>query len=159
MRGRTVVLSAILATLALTLLLLSLAVLGAAAERSSWWRWAVGGALLGATALARPETLLVGPPLLLWIVWQGRRDWRATLVAASCVAIGAGLAIAPCAIHNVRNGGGATLISSQGGLAFYQSNNPRARGFYTFLTEEGFTGSPAGQEDLSSAKLERFRKE
>src|SRR5262249_55698316 len=95
------------------------------------------------------------PLLGLWIVWLGGHDWRATSIRAGSVALGAALAIAPVAIHNVRTGGGSTVISSQGGLAFYQSNNPRARGFYTLLAEEGFSGAPAAQEQEEKAVAER----
>lgn len=141
------------ATLALTLLLIALVALGAARARGGWWRWALGGVLLGATSLVRPETLLLAPCLLLWLVCWGPPP-RAALGAAALLFGSWAVAVAPAVVHNVRTGGSA-LISQQGALGLYQANNPRARGFYVFLAEEGFSGSPAGQEDEERAIAER----
>ncbi len=148
-------------TAALTLLLVSLLALSWAAARGGAWRYGIAGALLGATSLARPETLLAGPFFLAWIAWIHRRGRPAApgseagstprgghagaAAAAACLLFGWTAAIAPAALHNIRTGGGSTLISSQGGITFYQSNNPRARGLYVYLSKEGFSGAPERQ--------------
>lgn len=125
-------------TLAVTLLLLALVALASAQRVGGARRWAVAGALLGAASLVRPETLLVAPLLLLWI-WR----WAtAPLRDAAWIVLAWGTVIAPVAIHNVRSGGGLTLISSQAAITFYQANNPRANGLYVQLVEEGFSGHP-----------------
>ena len=140
-------------TLGLSLLLASIATLAAAQEQGGVWRWAGGGVLLGAASLVRPETLLAAPLLLVWIAcWVGPR-WRATAIAAGALVAGWALPILPVAIHNLRAGG--ELISAQSGIAFYQSNNSRARGLYVFLSEEGFTGGPDTQADEEKAIAER----
>jgi tetratricopeptide (TPR) repeat protein len=139
------------ATLAVTLLLGALAALCDAQSRGGWWRWCLGGVLLGATSLVRPETLILAPLLIVWLV-----RWRPPLAAATLVLASWAIAIAPVAIHNLRAGGGlGTLISSQGALAFYQANNPRARGFFVLLREDGFSGAPDRQEGEEQALAER----
>jgi len=134
----------------LTLQLLSLVLLVAARSRGGWWRWLIAGILLGLASLVRPESLLAAPFILFWMAaWSGRRrgwlDLAPLALPAAALLAGWGLAILPAAIHNVRTGGGSTLISSQGGITFYQSNNARARGLYVFLSREGFSGAPERQ--------------
>lgn len=142
------------ATLPLTLFLLALVVLAAAARSRALWGWLLAGLLMGLTSLVRPETLLAGPFLLLWLCLRGRPPvgglrrwgaWRPTIAAALALCAAWALAVAPAAAINISRGGGRTLISSQGGITFYQSNNPRARGLYVFLSREGFSGSPGRQ--------------
>jgi tetratricopeptide (TPR) repeat protein len=156
------------AILALTLLLLAMVALAEASARSRAWLWAAGGLLLGLTSLVRPETLLAGPFVLAWLMlWgaplkkRGARtlDWKGALPAAALVAAGWALTLVPVVAHNVQRGGGTTLISSQGGITFYQSNNPRARGLYVFLSREGFSGAPdrQAQEEKRIAERETGR--
>jgi tetratricopeptide (TPR) repeat protein len=142
------------ATLALSTLLLAMVVLEGARVRGGLRRWAVAGLLMGITSLIRPETLLTGPFLLAWLYgWgcppaAGRSWWRRlrpTALAAGGLVLGWAIAVAPAAAHNVSKGAGSTLISSQGGITFYQSNNPRAKGLYVFLSKEGFSGAPEKQ--------------
>jgi tetratricopeptide (TPR) repeat protein len=130
------------ATLALSLLLLALLALQRARGEGGSRRWLVAGALLGATSLVRPETLLFGPFVLVWIARWGPSSARARALAATILVAGWVVAIAPATIHNMRAGGGLTLISSQGGVTFFQANNPRANGLYVPLLEEGFSGHP-----------------
>jgi 4-amino-4-deoxy-L-arabinose transferase-like glycosyltransferase len=133
------------ASLALVLLLGALSVLAGGMARGERWRPALAGVLLGATSLIRPETLLLGMFLLLWLwrAWpRAAGNGGPPFAALASLMLGWGLAIAPVALHNVRYGAGTSLIASHGALTFYQSNNPRARGLYTFLREEGFSGSP-----------------
>lgn len=153
---------------ALALLLGSLALLAWAGRRGGAWRWAASGLLLGLTSLVRPETLLTAPFVLVWIHRWGvpppaegiaspwrRAPSRAAAAAAGLLAAGWVAAILPAVAHNVRNGGGSTLISSQGGITFYQSNNPRARGLYVFLSREGFSGAPERQAQEEKAIAEK----
>lgn len=139
-------------TLALTLLLVALAALEAAARRPAGWRWASAGALLGLTSLVRPETLLAAPFFVFWVYrWAvpPGRPWgapaRGAAVAAALLLGGWVVAISPATIHNLRTGGGSNLISAQAGITFYQANNERARGLYSALSKQGFTGAPDKQ--------------
>jgi len=81
--------------------------------------------------------------------------WLPTIRTAGALTIGWAITVAPATIHNLRSHGGLTLISSQGGLTFYQSNNPRARGLYVSLAEEGFTGDPERQAQEETEIAER----
>lgn len=149
-------------TLALTVLLAALAVLEAAARQTAAWRWATAGLLLGLTSLFRPETLLAAPFFVFWIYrWAApaARAWGAPsrgAVAATALLLAAwAVAISPATLHNLRAGGGSNLISSQGGITFYQANNERARGLYSALSRQGFSGAPDRQEEEEKALAEK----
>jgi tetratricopeptide (TPR) repeat protein len=146
------------ATLGVTLLLTALTGLVAAAERGGGWRWMAAGATLGAAAVVRPESLLMLPLALGWIVRRAAppgRGWAGTVVAVGGVVLGSAVAVTPVALHNVRAGAGVAVLSSQAAVTFYQSNNPRARGFYVYLLDEGFSGAPERQEAEERAIAER----
>ncbi len=143
------------ASLSLATLLAALVALAEAARGRSWL-WAGAGLLLGVTSLVRPETLLSAPFILAWMAFgtaslrgkaAGWGRWKPLISAGVLLLAGWAAAIAPAAAHNASRGGGLTLISSQGGITFYQSNNPRARGLYVSLTGEGFSGAPATQAE------------
>ncbi|MBI3450577.1 MAG: tetratricopeptide repeat protein [Acidobacteria bacterium] len=147
-------------TLSLSLLLAALTMLVGATSRGGARRWALAGCLLGATSLVRPESLLAAPFVVLWIrLWGGRAapgakgtSWR---IAALALLAGWAIPILPVTLHNAAHGGGSTLISSQGGITFYQSNNPRARGLYVFLSKEGFSGAPERQAEEEKGIAEK----
>jgi tetratricopeptide (TPR) repeat protein len=153
-------------TVALTLWLLSLVMLAAAGARGAAWRWALAGGLLGATSLVRSETLMAAPFVVLWIAMgSSPREgsggagalarWRSRLSASAVLMASWTLIVLPAVLHNVRSGGGVTLISSQGGITFYQGNNPAARGHFTPLWREGFSGMPERQAAEEKAIAEQ----
>jgi tetratricopeptide (TPR) repeat protein len=146
------------ATLGVALLVTGVLGVVAAAARGGWWRWGAAGVVLGAASLVRPETLLLAPLLVVWIVvWARPSRWPAAAGAVAAVAVGWAIPVTPVAVHNVRAGAGASIISSQAAVTFYQSNNPRARGFYVYLLEEGLSGAPERQEADERAIAERAR--
>lgn len=126
------------------------------ARQERWRGWALfPGLLLGLTCLARPNTLLFAPVALLWMAWDGaglRLEGRRLLpaVIAGC---GIVLAIAPATVRNYVVEGEPILISSQGGITFYQSNNQRSAG--TFVALQGFSGSQKTQAAESKAMAEK----
>jgi 4-amino-4-deoxy-L-arabinose transferase-like glycosyltransferase len=131
------------AALSLALLLAALTLLAEDAARPRRWRAPLAGVCLGLTSLMRPEALLLGPLLAFWLWRWGRpADGGTVLLPLASLVLAWGLTIAPVAVHNVRAGAGTSLIASHGALTFYQSNNPRARGLYTFLQADGFSGAP-----------------
>jgi 4-amino-4-deoxy-L-arabinose transferase-like glycosyltransferase len=157
-------------TLAITLGLVLLRLLLAASERPALWRWAACGALLGLTALARPETLLLAPLVAWWIhrlpgpkqaarPAKGERERGAARWAPVAVfAASAALLVAPATARNWIVSGDwslANLISSQAGITFYQSNNPDATGLYSFLQDEGFSGNAGAQAREEKALAEK----
>ena len=147
-------------TLAVTLGLALMRLMLLAAERQTLTLWGACGAMLGITALARPETLLFVPFAAWWIhrvtarraagkpkvaidqyALAGRQPWFAIAVFAAFIVI----AVAPVTLRNwvvSEDWSLSNLVSSQAGITFYQSNNARARGLYVFLDQEGFSGNP-----------------
>jgi len=146
-------------TLALTLGLLLLRLLLAAAERPGLGLWALSGALLGLGALVRAETLLLAPLVAWWIHRLPAPGIRKGRWAGIGVFLGAAvLMVAPVTARNWIVSGdwsAANLISSQAGITFYQSNNARARGLYYFLHREGFSGNPKTQAAEEKAIAEK----
>lgn len=109
------------------------------------WRWGrppdpVGASGTSAGARSSPRSGPTANPRS-----PASARWLPTIRTAAALTIGWVITIAPATIHNLRSHGGLTLISSQAGLTFYQSNNPRARGLYVSLVEEGFSGDPERQ--------------
>ncbi|MCO6437818.1 MAG: glycosyltransferase family 39 protein [Phycisphaerae bacterium] len=99
-----------------------------AGEKPRWWRFALAGAVVGLSALARPNILLFVPAIVTWLIWQHRSDWRSAIVRSLCLVAGCLLPIAPVTVRNYAVGGDLVLISSQGGVNFYIGNNPRSDG-------------------------------
>jgi len=146
-------------TLALTLGLLLLRLLLAAAERPGLGLWALSGALLGLGALVRAETLLLAPLVAWWIHRLPAPGIRKGRWAGIGVFLGAAvLMVAPVTARNWIVSGdwsAANLISSQAGITFYQSNNPRATGLYYFLQDEGFSGNAGMQAEEEKSIAEK----
>ena len=107
----------------------------------------LAGLLLGASALVRPNFLLVG--LALGVVDLVRREWR----SAGAFALGAALALVPVAVRNTTASGHFVPISSNGGVTLYHGNAPGARG--TYLPIPGTSGDPARQRDETTALARR----
>jgi tetratricopeptide (TPR) repeat protein len=107
-----------------------------AAKKPSYGRWALSGALLGLSAVARPNILLVGVGFLLWIIlhFRGKEKGRTkSLIYAGCFALGAILIISPVTLRNYIKGSDFVLIASQGGVNFYIGNNPKSDGVSAIL--------------------------
>ena len=103
-----------------------------ARERSSIWAWLLPGFLFGATALIRPEYLLVGVGFgIAALIGIGReRDWRPGLAATAVLAAGLLIPIVPWTIHNLVSLDRFVPISTGGGKALYVGTNLSADGDY-----------------------------
>jgi 4-amino-4-deoxy-L-arabinose transferase-like glycosyltransferase len=104
------------------------------------------GVLLGLASLARPNALVLLPITAYWMMSRTTWRWRSRGVGsryAVALLIGAGLAIAPITLRNRLVTGAWTLVSNQGGVAFYQGNNPASQG--TYARPLGFSGEPMQQ--------------
>ena len=88
----------------------------------------LGGAVLGLSALGRPNILLFGPAIVIWLFIVHREKRSRALAYATCVTAGCLLVILPVTIRNYVVGKDAVLISSQGGVNLYIGNNPQADG-------------------------------
>jgi 4-amino-4-deoxy-L-arabinose transferase-like glycosyltransferase len=102
-----------------------------AKERPSYGRWLACGAVLGLSALARPNILLVGAALFLWIVlrFRGKAGGKSKSLGYACIfAAGAALVISPVTLRNYVKADDLVLIAWQGGMNFYIGNNSQSDG-------------------------------
>jgi len=101
-----------------------------ASARRDTLRFALAGALLGLSALARVNILILLPVILVWILFvDSNREGRRFIRAAALVA-GAFAVILPATIHNYAASRDFVLITSNGGVNFYIGNNAEATGMY-----------------------------
>lgn len=94
------------------------------AEGPSPRRWLVAGLVFGAAALNRPQVLLLGLGLFIWLVTDRARQRRSWLA----LVLGAAVVILPVTARNAIVGGDPVLIAYQGGVNLYMGNNPEADG-------------------------------
>ena len=142
-------------TLGLTLSLLALVLL-VGAERASLLgrtvlgRWFLAGVVIGLGAECVPGTILLAP---IYAAYLGLSRSRAAIVLLA----GTFLATVPVLSHNLYVASDPLPLSGQGGLTFYQGNNPSASGLYS--VPPGFSGSPESQavEEQSIAERETGR--
>ena len=83
---------------------------------------------LGLSAIARPNVLLFGPAIVVWLAIVHRREALRALIYVACVTTGCLLVILPITIRNYVVGKDVALIATQGGVNFYIGNNPQADG-------------------------------
>lgn len=92
-----------------------------AADGAGWWRWLGPGALLGATAMVRPEYLGIAFLLALVVFARGARaNWRRALGQGAVVLAGVALVVVPWTVRNavalertvpISTGGGQVLFA------------------------------------------------
>jgi tetratricopeptide (TPR) repeat protein len=90
--------------------------------------YALAGIVLGLSATARPNVLLFGPAVVIWLLVVHRRELKRALAYAACITAGCLLAILPITVRNYVVGDDLVLIASQGGVNFYIGNNPQSDG-------------------------------
>jgi Tfp pilus assembly protein PilF len=101
------------------------------------------GASLGATALARPNLLLVGLGLVLQ-EFASRRWVRALALTG-----GIALVVLPVTVRNLAVSGHLVPISSNEGITLYHGNGPGALGVFT--PSEGLSGDLSRQREEATA--------
>lgn len=136
----------------------------------------VPGALFGILLLARTETLLFLPVLLLWGLWalRGRLPLARRALAMGAFAGVVALTVSPVTLRNYIRGGEFVPICTIGGLNLYAGNNPGATGSFPDLDYRDLFGiaqtlshhnfpdlveglrRKTGDETLGHADLERF---
>jgi 4-amino-4-deoxy-L-arabinose transferase-like glycosyltransferase len=125
-----------------------------------WWKnrhplpLALGGMVLGLSALARPSILLFIGGLAVYFVIK---RWH---LAGGLLVLWALVAIAPVTVRNYLVSGDFTLTTASGGMNFFVGNNPQATGLYVepeFLhssdPDNEFTAYLQEAERLSWRKL------
>ncbi len=112
--------------------LICIVLLLGAVDRQSLGRWMAAGVVLGFSALARPNVLLLGGFVLTWIFFMisGRALSKQKILMAIVFAVGIGLVVFPVTLRNWLVGHDVVLVSSQGGVNFYIGNGPDANGAF-----------------------------
>jgi tetratricopeptide (TPR) repeat protein len=105
------------------------------------WPWLGIGAIIGISAIARPNILIVGP-VFLWLAWMASRPngnertpVSRRLPALVALLIGILLPILPVTARNYIVGNEPVLIAYQGGVNLYIGNNPDADGLTMQMPE------------------------
>jgi tetratricopeptide (TPR) repeat protein len=121
----------LITTLIVFLDLALIALLIRAGEKPSPLNWLLSGAVLGLSAIARPNILIFLPFILIWMIFRfkNRLEGKAILIRWAVLFVGAVLMIAPVTLRNYFVGKDVVLIAWQGGFNFYLGNNPDATGY------------------------------
>jgi tetratricopeptide (TPR) repeat protein len=111
--------------------LVLIALLLRASEKPKPLNWFLCGAVLGLSAIARPNILIFVPFILIWMFFQFRNKLllKAILIRWTILCLGVLLMIAPVTLRNYLAGKDLVLIAWQGGYNFYLGNNPHAFGW------------------------------
>ncbi len=101
------------------------------AEKPKLLNWFFCGAVLGLSAIARPNILVFVPFILIWMLFQFRNKLltKTILIRWVILCLGALLMIAPVTLRNYWVGKDFVLIAWNGGYNFYLGNNPHASGW------------------------------
>lgn len=117
-------------TLVLFLHVAALCLFTMAAARSTLRWWAAAGAALGLCCLARPNALLLLPPLALWALLIAPERGCRRLLPALVMVLTTAAVISPAPILNSTVGGRFYLISSTGAYNLYIGNAPDTQGIF-----------------------------
>jgi tetratricopeptide (TPR) repeat protein len=92
----------------------------------------LAGALLGLSALARPNVLLLGGFVAAYLLFYLRNQMRLTqrLLTILVFAVAAAAVVAPATIRNYVVGHDTVLVSSSAGMNFFIGNGPDASGIF-----------------------------
>ena len=115
--------------------------------------YGLAGIILGLSAIARPNILLFGPALVVWLAVMYRRKLMRALLYITCLTGGGLLVVLPITVRNYVVGNDLVLIASQGGVNFYIGNNPEANGWAAVVP-----GTPSGWWSGYHATIERAEK-
>jgi tetratricopeptide (TPR) repeat protein len=114
-------------------------------------KWSQAGACLGLSALARPNVLILGIFVLVWIgvAFRERLNTKRLLSAGLFFIAGTALVVLPVTVRNYAVGDDLVLISSQGGANFYIGNGPDADGGFMIppIFPQGVTLNPIDQQE------------
>ena len=97
------------------------------AEKVTWPRALIAGALMGLFALCRPNIGLFGAVVIIWIWWIAK-DRRLALNASIALALGAIVTISPATIRNYVVAHDFVPISCNLGINLFIGNNESANG-------------------------------
>lgn len=122
--------------------------------------WLLSGGLLGFAALARPNVLLFGVFVLVWIGIGFRRERSRRVILGYVLAfvLGTALVILPVTARNYLVGRDFVLISSNAGVNFYLGNNRVSDGMTPLAPGIEATGLGLDEQSTQLAQTELGRK-
>jgi 4-amino-4-deoxy-L-arabinose transferase-like glycosyltransferase len=86
--------------------------------------WVGYGALWAVGVLVNPAVLSVFPFLLVWLVWEARRNGAPWIKFSAATILVFALAMVPWTVRNYRTFGKAVMLRSNFGLELWLGNNP-----------------------------------
>ncbi len=109
-------------------------------SNGKYWQWGLIGLLIGLSAIARPNILILLPVVLV-VLWTTSKQLSMGRRISNLIAVGLGIIIPilPVTLTNRIGGGEWVLIATQGGVNFYIGNNPEATGAHAILPQFGET--------------------
>lgn len=118
------------------------------------------GVLLGVAGLARPNILLYGPLLFiwLWLIVKPKIGLKKSLINYITMGVLAFIVIIPVTIRNYQVSGDPVFIAWQGGLNFFIGNNKESTGWSATLPGIDATWEGGYNESIAMAEYEMGRK-
>lgn len=109
-------------------------------SNGTFWQWGLIGLMMGLSAIARPNILIVLPVVIV-ALWFANKQLSVDRSTRNLIAVCLGLIIPilPVTLANRIGGGEWVLIATQGGVNFYIGNNPEATGAHAVLPPFGET--------------------
>ena len=103
----------------------------------SFWKFLLGGAILGLSAIARPSILLFGiaVPFWIWFTFKDKIPFKQVLMLIFSFTAGVILLVSPVTCINHFTGKDSVLIAWNGGINFYIGNNAQASGYKAVAPE------------------------
>jgi len=100
-------------------------------------RWLLAGLVVGLSAIARPNILLLAPIFLIWIYFgfMHIKEIKKRLTIPLIYLLGILIPVFSVTIRNLAVTGEPILISSQGGVNLYIGNNPDTEGLTMLMPE------------------------
>lgn len=119
----------LIVTLPIAINLLMLIILQKALKNHRLFYYLLAGALLGLSALSRPNILILIAALPLILRYGGGlRTWSSTVKPSTVLLMGALIVVLPVLVRNYVVGRDIVPIASQGGVNFYIGNNAQSNG-------------------------------
>ncbi|MBN2227539.1 MAG: glycosyltransferase family 39 protein, partial [candidate division Zixibacteria bacterium] len=98
--------------------------------------WLLAGLVVGLSAIARPNILILAPIFLVWIYLSFHAvDTRRKISLAAVFLVGTLIPVLSVTARNYMVTGEPILISSQGGVNLYIGNNPETEGLTMLMPE------------------------
>ena len=123
-------------------------------ERAGPVNFLVAGVMLGLAGLARPNILVLGPVLIVWIwlIIRPLTGLRKAITGYVLIGLAAFVVILPVTIRNYAQGNDRVFIAWQGGFNFYLGNNRLASGWSATVPGIDFTWEGGYREAIAIAE-------